>query len=116
MSHTDYTNLTDRIANRLVKAALAYAKPDEMAITRAGRIFGAPLHAAIERLARQVAAQGLLPADLDRPEGHDALFAVAAAVATKKTTAHFLSLPVEWKHVVDAAKRQIDLELQRAQR
>jgi hypothetical protein len=118
MVHTDYTNLTDRIARQLVKAALAHFVPSELMLDRAGRVVGAVLHASIERLARQVAKQGLLPEDFDRLEGHEALQAIAATIPQKKTATvtSFLPVPVEWKHVVDAAKRQIDLQVRHAQR
>jgi hypothetical protein len=111
-------NLTDRIAALFVKVAAATMRSDETMVNRAGRFSSAPLHAAIARLAFQVAKQGLAPEDFDRPNGRDALHAIAAAIPPKKTNAvtSFLPLPDEWKHVVNAAQRQADRAITQAQR
>lgn len=108
MPHADYTTVTDRIAARLVKAALVrVAERDTRRITANGT------QIVICRFARQAAKQGLLPADLDYEDGFDALFAITEAVplrgatSTVPWTGFLPMLPDEWKHVVMAAERQL---------
>lgn len=102
--------LTDRIAALFVKVVAAAMRSDAAVLDKQGRFASTALHASISRLAFQVAKQGLAPEDFDRPNGRDALHAIAAAIPPKKTNAvtSFLPLPDEWKHVVNAAYRQAE--------
>lgn len=121
MAHTDYTTVTDRIAGRLAKAAATRVTAADMTINRMGRFSTDGILAVAARIARQIAQQGLTPNDLDYVDGHDALFAIAAATHVPKSVyvpwqQLLMSLPDEWKHVVNAAARQLAQQLRRAPR
>jgi len=114
-------NLTDRIAIVLIKAVAkdllqGSANGAGMAVDHRGRTAIVGAHALIERVAEQLWLQGLVPGDLDRPEGTDALQAVVDVVAnrapkssdTRMRPPDFYRLPEEWRHVVNTAKRVLD--------
>ena len=104
--------LTDRIALQLFRAVVGHMRGASLRLDKAGRAVPSDtLRSAMSQLAGQLAKQGLVPADLDRPEGRDALAAVAGTVVVRMTGSviSFLPLPVEWKHVVDAADRHAEI-------
>jgi len=104
-------NLTDRIAMQLLHATTGYLRGSSLQLDKAGRAVPSPvLQSGMFQLASQLAKQGLSPGDLDRPEGREALEAIASTIIPKKMTAviTLLSLPDEWRHVVNAAYRHAD--------
>lgn len=109
-------NLTDRIALQLVNAAARHMRSDAIRMDARGQVTSSALEAAISQLTLQLAKQGLSPGDLDRPEGRDALDAIAAAMLGKRfgkgsndlVAFPYLALPDEWKHVVNVAHRHAD--------
>lgn len=121
MAHADYTTVTDRIAARLAKAALTRVTAADMTVSRVGRFSADGILTVVARIARQIAQQGLSPDDLDHADGHDALFAIAAAAPIPKSTyvpwqQQLTLMPDDWKHVVNAAARQVERQLRQAQR
>jgi hypothetical protein len=104
-------NLTDRIAMQLFRATTGYLQSASLQLDKAGRaVPSASLQSGMFQLAFQLAKQGLSPSDLDRPEGREALEAIASTVVLKKAAivVTLLALPDEWRHVVNAAYRHAD--------
>lgn len=90
-------NETDRVAKLLLKVTTSgFPCLDH---------HGRNLERRIEKIVFQIMRQGLSPSDFDRPEGLDALRAIAGAIVCDDTERHFSSLPIEWRHVINAAWR-----------
>jgi hypothetical protein len=106
---------TDRVAAKLVTTAREIHGHDYHSTRDAPRI-----GVIVEGIARQLHKQGLHPIALDSQDGLDALSAVAIAMraailkapvqnATKISafSSGAVGLSVEWRHVIDAAIRQV---------
>jgi hypothetical protein len=112
MIYTNYITVTDRVAAQLVKVTVERIGGIDIRLATAN---GTQVIAV--RIARQAARQGLLPADLDQEVGEDVLHAIAATIpgrsllsyvkSTDPWTGYLRLLPDEWKHVVNAAERQL---------
>jgi len=104
-------NLTDRIAMQMFRVATGHLQNESIMLNKAGRVVPSTvLQSGVYQLAFQLAKQGLAPSDLDRPEGRDALEAVASTIFPKRLTTviSLVRLPDEWKHVVNAAHRHAE--------
>ena len=109
-----YLNPTDRVAAACIAAVRPWRMKFESDLVElASRADPTSrISDLVVRLVRQVAHQGLAPADLDHENGTAAIAAIADAIFSGRTKpALYAALPGEWKHVVGAAQRIIDREV-----
>jgi len=96
-------NPTEHLAAVLVDIAYAETVREDDARRRAARLM------MVERIARQACQQGLQPNDLQAGDAGDALHAIAGIVKKQPVdpNAALLAVSREWRHVINAAKRQL---------
>ena len=110
-----YVNPTDRIAAACIAAVRPWRdKFEDLVQLQSLESLANPtqyLGQLVVRLLKQVASQGLSPFDFDNDNGPSAFIAIADAIFSgKKKAALYAALPVEWKHVANAAERILDRE------
>lgn len=123
MNVRDYVSQTDRVAATCIAASrvwIAKFTSREAALVVAGPVQHA--HDLVLRLLKQLARQGLMPADVDNPDGIAAVGAVADAVfgglrpRTQQGTwllqgnVIMINLPDEWRHVGASIARMLSRE------
>lgn len=123
MNVRDYVSQTDRIAAVCIAVSrvwIAKFKRQEAPLAVAGPV--QHMHDLVLRLVKQLARQGLMPADVDNPDGIAAIGAVADAVfgelrpRTQQSTWQLqgnvimISLPDEWRHVGASIARMLSRE------